>query len=165
MTKITTIIGIDPGTKTGVAIKDLETGAFVLVDTFMLHKALELVGNWALPPDGLDDLPFGKKQPYMGSVAVIVEDARQRKWIEPKAGREKLQGVGSVKRDCAIWEDFLTDHGIPHKMLAPAAHRTKWPLFNWQAATGWKARTSEHARDAAILINNINLINLGLMFK
>lgn len=136
----TTVIGIDPGTHTGIAVKDLESGKFILIATMQIHRALKFVES--LHPEQ--------------KIFVVIEDARQRKWIEPKAGREKLQGVGSVKRDCAIWEDFLQDVGIPYKMTAPAKNKTKWPMKVWQAATGWKARTSEHARDAAILIHGIN---------
>lgn len=141
---MTTIIGIDPGTQTGVAIKDLESGQFLLVDTFKIHQAIELIKTWAALP----------------GVCVIVEDANQRKWIDKSEGREKLQGVGSVKRDCRIWDDYLADLGLPYRMVKPTAHRTKWPLATWQAATKWKGRTSNHARDAAILVHGINSKNI-----
>jgi hypothetical protein len=43
----------------------------------------------------------------LSRIFVRFEDARLRKWFG-KAGKEQLQGAGSIKRDCTIWEDFLT---------------------------------------------------------
>jgi hypothetical protein len=141
------IIGIDPGTDTGFAVKDLATGQFSIVRTLPIHRAWEQVVDLA---------------DFVGrtSIYVVVEDARQRKWIPKEAGREKLQGAGSIKRDCAIWEDFLTDQGIPHRMVAPAKGRTKWSEAFWKQATGYTGRTSNHARDAAVLVLGVNEKNL-----
>jgi hypothetical protein len=141
------VVGIDPGTHTGFAVKDLATGKFIMVITVPIHQAWGTM-NTLIALHGKEAL------------RVVVEDARQRKWIDKSEGREKLQGVGSVKRDCTIWDDYLADLGIPYRMVKPAAHRTKWNAKVWQAATGWTGRTSEHARDAAILVHGINEINI-----
>lgn len=140
-------IGIDPGTDTGFAVKDLATGQYTLVATMPIHKAWGTLLTLAQL--------HGK-----AALHVVVEDARLRKWIPKTSGREKLQGAGSIKRDCAIWEDFLTDQGIPHRMVAPAEGRTKWNEAFWKQATGYKGRTSNHARDAAVLVLGVNEKNL-----
>ena len=66
--------------------------------------------------------------------------------------RKKLQGVGSVKRDASIWEDYLTDLGIEFEMVAPKRNVTKLSQDRFKAMTGWKNRTNEHGRDAAMLV-------------
>ena len=66
--------------------------------------------------------------------------------------RGKLMGAGSVKRDCAIWEDFCRDLGIDYIPVPPQAGLTKWPADYFNKVTGWKGRTSDHARDAALLV-------------
>lgn len=67
-------------------------------------------------------------------------------------GREKAQGVGSVKRDAQIWEDWCTEQGLNFKMIHPAANATKKKAEDFTRMTGWTGRTNEHARDAAMLV-------------
>ncbi len=64
----------------------------------------------------------------------------------------KQQGAGSVKRDCKIWEDFLTDLDIPFEMVAPRKGMTKYSAAAFKKLTGYEGKTSEHARDAAMLV-------------
>lgn len=88
---------------------------------------------------------------YPKHISVRFEDARQRRWYG-KAGKEQLQGAGSIKRDCTIWEDFLKDYGIPFQAIAPRHNRTKLNKLKFAAITGYKGQSSEHARDAAMLV-------------
>ena len=66
--------------------------------------------------------------------------------------RKKLQGVGSVKRDATIWEDFLKDLGVKFEMVAPKRNVTKLTQETFKRYTGWSSKTNEHGRDAAMLI-------------
>ena len=77
-----------------------------------------------------------------------VEDARKRKHFK-NFGKERLQGAGSIKRDCTIWEDFLKDGGFHFEMLIPG--RTKMQPDQFARITGISTRTSNHARDAGCL--------------
>lgn len=142
-------IGIDTGTKTGFAVKNMETGKFERIETLQLHLAFDLAKKYI--EDNKDDVCF------------VVEDARKRRWFG-NAGREKLQGVGSVKRDCSAWEEFLTYYGAIVRFEPPKARKTKVPVEVWQRATGWTGRTSEHARDAAMLVTGLTRINFKIYF-
>lgn len=135
-------IGIDPGDNTGFAAWDSRAGAFVEVETYPLHKALDRVKKLAWETHG--------------GVHVVFEDARLRKWFAPEKTeseyRGKLMGAGAAKRDAKIWEEFLTDYGIPFTAHKPQAGGTKWEKEYWQKVTGWTGRSSEHSRDAALLV-------------
>lgn len=123
-------IGIDPGTRTGVAVK--ENGKFVEIVTTNIIAAIEMCLSYENP-------------------TIYIEDARKRKWFG-NSGRERLQGAGSIKRDSAIWQEFCIHHGINYKMLSPLQKGAKLDIKTFQAVTGWMKRTSEHSRDAAALI-------------
>lgn len=131
-------IGIDPGKDTGVAIWDTEKKNFYLIKTMQIHEAL--LNVWVFRGRGAE---------------VYFEDARQRKWFNTHSEEEdraRLQGTGSVKRDSTIWEDALNDWGIPFHAVAPKHNTTKMTAEFFRALTGWKGRTSEHSRDAAMLV-------------
>lgn len=136
-------IGIDTGTNTGFAIWNVDTQSFDCIDCVPIHVALERVLNlWRTDDDN--------------DIVVRFEDARQRRWIPDTHNlrREmgRRQGAGSVKRDCQIWEDFLTDWDIPHEARAPRFNCTKLDAKQFKALTKWPARTNPHMRDAAMLV-------------
>ena len=134
-------VGIDPGKHTGIAIWNTNTQHFEMLDTVPIHKAMETVKEWEYP---------------VRDIKVYFEDARQRKWLPKDATsseyRGHLMGAGSVKRDSVIWQDALTDWGIPFEMVPPRAGATKWDADTFARITGYKGRTSNHARDAALLV-------------
>ena len=138
-------IGIDPGTHTGVAVWDTRERKFLSLDTLPIHRALEKVKEMTHPFWHMDKL-------YHEDIQVTFEDARQRTWFGHGDVSAKMQGAGSVKRDCSIWEDFCTDYEIPFKARPPLKGGTKVTAEYFRMLTGWEGRTSEHARDAAMLV-------------
>ena len=134
-------IGIDPGTNTGLAMWD--GGKFTRIETFYIHTALLLV---------LDIR-------NAGPIKVWVEDARKSVLPKHLRGSFREQGAGSIKRDSAIWAAFLEDYNIEHVLCSPQ----KAPKYMGKKGkemtndefcklVGWSGRTSEHARDAAMLV-------------
>ena len=134
------LIGIDTGVHTGYALWDLESRELWDVDTLTITQALLRV----------------KAISEAYRIKVFFEDARQRRCIPDTRdlGREmgRRQGAGSVKRDCRIWEDFCRENGIPFEAVAPARNRTKLSAEAFRRLVGWQGRTSQHARDAAMLV-------------
>ncbi|MBO7686786.1 MAG: hypothetical protein J6V72_10405, partial [Kiritimatiellae bacterium] len=134
-------IGIDPGKHTGIAVWNTETQDFIRVDTLSIHQALLFVYDF---------------QTLRSKTRVYFEDARQRRWLPKDTSsseyRGHLMGAGSVKRDSVIWQDALTDWGIPFEMVPPRAGATKWNADTFARITGYTGRTSNHARDAALLV-------------
>ena len=138
-------IGIDPGTHTGVAVWDTREGKFLSLETLPIHRALEKVKELSHPFWHMDKL-------YHDDIQVVFEDARQRTWFGKGDVSAKMQGAGSVKRDCSIWEDFCKDYGIPFQAKPPVKGATKISADYFKMVSGWTGRTSEHSRDAAMLV-------------
>lgn len=132
-------IGIDTGVNTGIAIWDRSEKKFIRLETRLIHQCLNIVRN---------EVAVMNRE-----IFVRVEDARQRKWFG-NTGKEKSQGVGSIKRDAKIWEDFLKDNEIPFEMVAPKNNKTKLNSASFKQITKWVGQTSVHARDAAMLVFN-----------
>lgn len=145
------LIGIDPGTHTGIAIK--EGFALQTVDTLTIFSAINRVIAYKKSSDAHEWKMF-----------VRIEDARQRTWFGKKkqkdvygnevwidTDRERLKGAGSVERDCAIWQEVLTELKIPFEFVHPKHVKATTPE-QFERLTGWKGRTSIHAREAAWLI-------------
>ncbi len=124
-------IGIDPGTRTGVAAVD--DGKLVMCKTMSIIQAMELV-----------------RESHRGDI-LYIEDARKRKWFG-NSGREKLQGAGSIKRDCAIWQDFCEYYKIEYELISPLQKGAKIDAKMLERLTGYTGLTSKHARDAASLV-------------
>lgn len=136
-------IGIDTGVNTGVATWNVVARRFDFMTTLSIHKAMMYVMQM-----------YDK---HGSSICVRVEDARLRTWYQSndktrEEERKMLQGIGSVKRDAKIWEDFLKDMGIPFEMVHPKNGQTKVDETLFRKMTKYDKRTSEHARDAAMLV-------------
>ncbi len=129
------LIGIDPGVKTGLAVWNLEAQRFQSIESCTILEAIEIVATLHRGED----------------IEVWFEDARLRKWFGKK-GREALQGAGSIKRDCSIWEDALTRAGIKFKAIPPMRNITKVDAKLFARMTGITSPTNEHSRDAAMLV-------------
>lgn len=141
MKKYTTYIGIDCGVNTGFCTWCAITKKIEFIGTLKIHEAMVRVKMLLMDSQ---------------SILVRIEDARLRTWIprqkNEKAERGRREGAGSVKRDAVIWEDFLTDLGVEFEMVAPKQNKTKVTAEYFKALTGYTGKTSQHARDAAMLV-------------
>tara|TARA_Y100001951_G_C11295119_1_gene275012 strand:- start:335 stop:808 length:474 start_codon:yes stop_codon:yes gene_type:complete len=143
-------IGIDPGTDTGFAsITPYAITTVKKAFTVKIHEAMMLLKYI------VRDYP---------RVHIRVEDARKRK----KYGKNhaaKLQGAGSIKRDCSIWEDFIESLKKTHpgvitvEFLHPQKGSTKINSTVFKKMTGLTGRYSNHARDAYMLIHDYKYKN------
>lgn len=130
------VVGIDPGTKTGLALWDTQARKLTEVSTL---GAIEAMARCEL-------------MQRAGSLKhIVMEDARLRTWFGTK-GREVLMGAGSVRRDCSIWCEWAEFHGVALRSVSPQQKGAKVDAERFAKLTGWAGRTSEHGRDAAMLV-------------
>lgn len=134
------VIGIDPGTKTGLAVYNKQTKKLDAVCTLKVHEAFEAVSN-----------QLSRAKNEGGKIFVRVEDARKRKRYGANSFA-KMQGAGAIKIQCKQWEEFLTSLGVSFDLVAPNQIKTKMSAAYFKQVTGWAARCSNHARDAAALV-------------
>jgi hypothetical protein len=129
------VVGIDPGVQTGFAVRSVDKG-IIRMECLKIHNAMDLILYYQ----------------HRGDSFVFVEDARLVKNYHPgNKNIGRLQGVGSVKRDAGIWEDFLKEKGVSFLMIKPVSQNTKWSAEKFKKMTGWSKRTNNHTRDAGVL--------------
>jgi hypothetical protein len=130
------IVGVDPGVHTGFAVWDASEKRLHDVASHGIVEAMVRVEG--IHRQGLLRM-------------VVFEDARLRTWFGSK-GREALQGAGSIRRESAIWAEWLAHLGCPFKAVSPKSRGPKLSSVEFQRLTGWAQRTNEHGRDAAQLV-------------
>jgi hypothetical protein len=138
--KLLYVIGIDPGTKTGLSIYNKQTKQLEAVCTLKVHEAFASVQN-----------QNARAKQEGGKIFVRVEDARKRKRYGANS-IAKMQGAGAIKIQCKQWEEFLRGEGISFDLVAPNQIKTKMSPEYFKKLTGWVGRTSSHGRDASALI-------------
>jgi hypothetical protein len=135
------VIGIDPGTNTGITVYDCEKKEYIACDTMLITNAIFLV-----------EKIISQRSP----VLITVEDSRS---ISGDAS--KKLGAGSIRRDCSIWEDYLNEkssiasNGVFYRFVKPTKNPyLKIPILQWMTISKYKGskRPSEHARDSATYI-------------
>lgn len=142
------ILGIDTGVHTGIAEWNVSYNRFEVIETMPIHRALAFA----------KELKDNKNN----HLQIVFEDARKRRWIPDSRDQRKeagrRMGAGSVKRDAKIWEDFCTDLRIEYLSVAPRPGLTKWSAKRFKEITGYECHTSEHSRDAAMLVFGMQII-------
>ncbi len=130
------IIGIDPGTKTGIALWNPHKQEFGLIRSMKIHEAMEIVAGFK-----------------HFDVSVYCEDPTT--WVPFNKGKidtRRVQGAGSIKRDFRIWKDFCEDLGIPFYPVGLHKVKKKINADYFKMLSGWEKKTCEHGRDAAMLV-------------
>lgn len=143
------LVGLDPGVETGLAKWDSSTHKLLSVESLSIVDAMA----------EFEALHTIHTEEGQCCFVVVMEDARKHQ-VPAKFQKHKshkyLQGIGSVKRDCGMWEQWFTRQRIPFVTRRPSSRITKWPADKFQAATGWTGRTNNHGRDAAMLVVGMN---------
>jgi hypothetical protein len=127
------IVGIDPGKNTGISVYSIEKGCLIQVHSSGIYEAMETIR-----------ILIARQV----KLKIIFEDARKR---GGKKDPSRLQGVGSVKRDSAIWQEFCEYYSIDYKAIPPMKNGTNWDKDKFRKVTGWTGRTNQHSRDAGVI--------------
>ena len=128
-----TIIGIDPGAHTGVAVYINGT----------LDK-LSTVEPWRIP----------EVIQAFGADRVIFEDSRLTSYMfttvkSRQAALKMARNVGEVDGWCKLIVAVCEQLKIPAHGISPKAKGAKLDADAFKLLTGWAGQTNEHTRDAA----------------
>lgn len=136
------VVGIDPGTNTGITIYNCAKKEYVLCETMSIINAVFQIERVL--------------SSYKGPFLITVEDSRSI-----SGHKDKKLGAGSIRRDCAIWEDYLNSKSAlsPNMVLYRFVKPTKNMYLKanptvWLTVSKYKGKSlpSEHARDSATYI-------------
>ena len=137
-------IGLDPGTETGLAVWDAQGQVFarsLLTTTFW--DAYDLVCTYD-PSTVLVILEDPSKNPPTFSHSIPQSENAYRK-------RERLsRNVGSNMREALLLAEGLERQGYRVRRVRPRSSKLSAEAF--RRLTRYQGRTSEHARDAAMLV-------------
>ena len=130
---MTTVIGIDPGAHTGIAI--FHDGE--LVD-------LLTIAPWGLPAE----------LAIWGADRVVFEDSRLTSpvWSRQTSAAARLKiarNVGQVDAWCSLITAVCGELGIPAHGISPKGKGEKLNPAQFKALTQWDGASNQHTRDAA----------------
>ena len=130
-------IGIDPGVKTGVAVWNKDSQKFDSIDTYPHVKAFIWIHEY-IKHMILKDI----------DIHLVIEDANQKgSW------GVSAMSIGKLKQKSMDWIELGEFHDINVVKVNPKSRRnTKMKSDYFKKLTGYEHRTSEHSRDAAMLV-------------
>ncbi len=131
------ILGIDPGTQTGLAYFD-KGELFKLETVHPLDLKEKLVTAWT---------EFDQ---------VIFEDSRLTRpvWSRDTSAAARLKiarNVGMVDMVCNMIVQACEQAQKPARGISPKAKGAKLSAARFEMVTGWTARSNQHERDAAMV--------------
>lgn len=133
------IIGIDPGTETGLAaVAADDSGAVLHVGSDGPLGAVRTLETWAAS---------GRL------VGAYIEDARGLPIYARHGGANRGQrdriarGVGAVDLLTGLYAELLGALGVPVALVEPV-RAAKWDRATAERVTGYAGRSNEHGRDA-----------------
>lgn len=149
-------IGIDPGSKTGIACYSLSKGLNIYTKSFW--GTIDFLGKYALMP-----MNKGEIDPY-----VVIEASQKNKFIygrhEAIVNQQAIaRRVGMNHRDGQLLEEWMTFNKIKFEQYVPNGVVKKWDAKYFKMLSGIDTlKTHEHSRDAARFIarfwvNNIKV--------
>ena len=146
-------IGIDAGKHCGFAVWNKTTQQFHLIETYTFWQCMDKI--------------WGYYQIYIknkSELIIVVEDVTGNKptfnrkdkdgeELNENIMRKISQDVGKVKRDTQLISEWCEMKKLRVLKIVPKRNaQTKLDAIVFKNITGWDGRTSEHARDAAMLV-------------
>jgi len=136
---MSTIIGIDPGANTGIAVA--QNGQL-----YSLHT---------IEPQDLQALL--REYSEWSGLSVVFEDSRLQShvWMSTANRAVSLKmarNLGQVDAWCSLIEAACAQYAIPCTGVSPKAKGAKVTAATLKRLTGWEGRSNQHERDAAMLV-------------
>lgn len=132
---MSTILGIDPGAHTGIAI--FTGGKLETLHTISPHRIPEFIRE-------------------SGARRVIFEDSRLTSFMftttkSRPAALKMARNVGQVDAWCSLIVAVCADLGIAAHGVSPKGKGAKLDAKAFARTTGWLASSNEHQRDGAMV--------------
>lgn len=136
------LIGIDPGVKNGFAVYDCTKKKLIQVESLKTWEVIEQISRHNL-------------NNIINPITVYIEDPTTWKPFKGVGNQaHRMKGAGSVTARFKAIIEFLEDTHILHYKIPIQGNAKKMDANMFKRVTGYKDRTNEHGRDAALLIIN-----------
>jgi len=141
-------IGIDAGVSTGLCLYNPLNKQIINIETTTFWGVIELIETLLLCRN-------------RNMIKVFVEDPSQNKPVfgrkvfgqNAKKIQKIAQNVGQNKREATLIMEYCERNKIPFQGIKPTKNtHTKLDKDKFQRITGYDKRTSEHGRDACMLV-------------
>lgn len=140
------ILAIDPGKHNGVA--SFHGGKIEELNTYTAINLIKLLGMIRTEIYGIAIYDM-----------VVIEDSRMQSFIyQPNAIKSSKAKAMSIARDiggidkmCEIIQAICHEKGIPIISVSPKKKGKKLNAKEFEAVTGWSAKSNCHERDAAMV--------------
>lgn len=147
------LIGLDPGKSTGFCLYDKSMKKIMKLCTLDFWQIFDFVKEL--------ELIFSTMN-FKGKLSFVIENSSLNKPTFAKAGdgkelsRQKIsRNVGMNQRESVLLIEGIRRLGYEVKEVTPSkksAYKGKITVPMFKAMTGWKGTSSQHARDAAMLV-------------
>lgn len=144
-------IGIDPGKKTGFAVWDSVDKRFAEIATKTFWITVDEVASSAFL--------MSYRSASRSMFKIVIEDPSQnrptffRPGTTPRQMQKISQNVGANKEHALLLIERFESLGFEVLRVRPSGKtQTKLSADAFKRIAGYKGRTSEHARDAAMLV-------------
>jgi hypothetical protein len=138
---MSTVIGIDPGANTGIAI--FQDGVLYTLLT---------IEPWELPAElatwGGDRVVFEDSRLQTN---VFGRDVPGKPKMNPAAKLKIARDVGRIDAWCSLITAVCGELGIPAHGISPKGKGAKLDAEQFAERTGWVGRCNQHERDAALV--------------
>lgn len=161
------MVGIDPGKDTGVAIYDQKSGRLVSLKAVAFWDAIKM----------LNRIANGREKNTNGTVkgaALVIENPNLNKPVFPhkmeqadfnrsinnmdhdlhektlRVFAKRAQNVGQNKQMATFLIEYAERIGFRVSQVRPGKKKVNAETFN--SRTGWKGKSNQHSRDAALLL-------------
>ncbi len=126
------VVGIDPGVSTGFAL--VENRKIMLLQTLSFWEVIDRIGIYE-------------------NVSYAIELPKTRHvWHREANSKSALlktgMNVGSCIREAELIIEYLKRNGKEYKVVIPQG---KLKADQFERVTGWKGKSNQHVRDAAML--------------
>ena len=130
------MIGIDPGSQTGMAV--FEDGHLVSLETYTPVQLVRdfLFGELVVFEDSRNSPIFAGSRAHGSSRAAAMKMAR---------------AIGEIDAWCRLIEDICKREGIKCVGISPKQKGRKLNAAEFRELTGWTGQTNQHERDAAMV--------------
>lgn len=167
MTKPRFYIGIDPGSKTGIAIWDRKKRVFTELMTKDLWDAIYYIQGVKKRLEGkIDHITLVVENPNKNAPVFMVNNEKEKIQNALNMANKKqafteiesvlrifsrrAQNVGQNKQMATFMIEYFQNIGFNVKEVRPTQKKMKDYAF--KAITGYTGRCSQHARDGALLV-------------